>query len=343
MLGQQRWRFLKSLLPGILLLGLLSGFTACSQNSAVGGFSIKDRQALGKLLPVDSVVPLEQRVAEIPDSILNVWQRMDAAMNPQAKHYKPYQLTADEQRQFTQAIATLPLPWRKIMQQKLSHFFFVDQLLGGGITDWIITKENSRAYTMILNPALFKASAKEWLEYRENAFFKKGPYRISVEGMEDVSALQFILWHEVAHLIDFETQHTPINDALLRQHFGFDKTSTPFTRDVWKAGSSGAPQPLPAFDFPARKNLNPYHMNLHKEQMENELLKQTFAEWSQTPFVTIYAASSWAEDYADFAAFIIALSRTGKVPHWLLTKNGQRIAEYSPLKHPMNKSRFIDR
>ena len=110
----------------VLLLVLLGGWTACSQNdqnSAIGGFSIKDRKTFGKLLPVESSKPLEERVATIPDPIFNVWKQADEAMNPQAKTYKPYHLTADEQRQFSQAIAKLPAPWRKIMQQKLSRFF----------------------------------------------------------------------------------------------------------------------------------------------------------------------------------------------------------------------------
>lgn len=327
-----------------LLLVLLGGWTACSQNgqsNAVGGFSIEDRKSLGTLLPVQASKPLEERVADIPGPIFNVWQQMDAAMNPQAKSYKPYQLTADEQRQFTQAIAALPAPWRKIMRQKLTRVFFIDQLLGGGITDWIIDAEDRRAYTMILNPAMFHASAKAWLEMRENTSFKEGPYRIEVEGLEGVSALQYILWHESAHLIDFETQQTPINDALLRQHFGFNKTTTPFAKGVWTPADKEAARPLPAFDFTARSSINPYHMNLNRPQMENAALKQAFEAWSQTPFVTIYASTSWAEDYADFAAFILALNRTGHMPRWLLKRDGETIADFSPLMHPANKQRLI--
>ncbi len=340
MVGKQQWRHLiLQLLLWLLLFGLLGGWTACSQQeSSVGGFSIKDRQTLGQLLPVENTLPLDQRVAEIPDPIFRAWKQADEAINPQAKRYKPYQLTADEQHQFARAIATLPASWQKIMQQKLTRFFFIDHLLGGGITDWIIDAENNRVYTMILNPTLLHVSAKRWLEMRENGSFKLGPYHIEVAGLEDISALEYILWHESAHLIDFETQQTPVNDVLLRQHFGFDKTATPFTRNVWK---SEKPEPVDLFDFSARERINPYHMDLNQPQMQNGALKPAFDAWSHTPFVTIYASTSWAEDYADFAAFILALNRTGHTPYWLLKRDGETIAEFSPLAHTANKQRFI--
>ena len=292
-------------------------------------------------MPVNSSLSLDKRIAKIPDAILNVWKQADKAMNPQADLYKSYTLSAAEQQQFAQAIAKLPTSWQQVMQQKVSRFFFIDQLLGGGITDWVVDAQGERVYTMILNPALFKASAQEWLEMRENSSFAEGPFHLSLNGFENISALQYILWHEAAHLIDFETQQTPVNDVLLRKHFGFDKNVTAFTKNVWKARETAVPQPLSDFDFPARKNINPYRMNIHQTQIDNSVLKQSFMDWKKTPFTTIYASSTWAEDFADFAAFTLAAKLTGKSPQWLLKDNGKTIGQHTPLVHPINKQRLI--
>ena len=50
--------------------------------------------------------------------------------------------------------------------------FFVENLIGAGITDWVIKRETGEQfYTIMLNPRLFHISAKTWLEYRANSMF----------------------------------------------------------------------------------------------------------------------------------------------------------------------------
>ena len=314
---------------------LLTGLAACSQNIETGGISLDGRKTLGAEYPVNPAQPLHRRTASIPDSVLEAWRKMDMTINPQAEQYEAYALSDTQKQQLAQAIATLPRPWQKIMRQKLSRFFFIKNLLGGGITDWIIAADGRLTYTMILNPALFDATASEWLKMRESGSFETGDYRLQISGLQNVSALQFILWHEVAHLIDYENRYTSIADPLMRSYLDLKSNgTTPFMHNVWQSGNQ------PTFDFPARNKLNPYHMNARQPRIANPELPSTFISWQQTPFVTLYAASSPAEDFADFAAFHIARKRSGHEPVWQLVKKEHIVAKYAPLTHPANRARW---
>ncbi len=316
---------------------LFTGLAACSQSVETGGISLKERKTLGTEYPVNPAQPLHRRAAPIPENVLGAWQKMDMAINPQASQYQGYDLSDKQKRQLAQAIATLPRPWQKIMRQKLSRFFFIKNLLGGGITDWIIAADGRLIYTMILNPALFDATASDWLKMREGGSFETGDYRLQISGLQDVSALQFILWHEVAHLIDYENRYTSIADPLMRSYLDLKASgTTPFMHNVWQSSN----QPASGFDFPARSKLNPYHMNAQQPRIANSELPNTFAVWQQTPFVTLYAASSPAEDFADFAAFHIARKSSGHEPVWQLMEKEHIVAKYTPLTHPANRTRW---
>jgi len=140
--------------PG-LLVSFLSVWTACSQQTNSIGFSIEDRKEFGKQIIVPLTQPLAKRIGAIPEKMLQTWKNMDERMNPQASRYQIYQPTMRERQVLQQAIVHLPEAWQKLMLQKLARFYFVDNLLGGGITDWIIAPNGTLQYVMILNPLGF--------------------------------------------------------------------------------------------------------------------------------------------------------------------------------------------
>jgi len=326
--------FFFCILPLFVLLG-------CATPNHHGSFSIDDRKRMGVVLVVDEKLPLAQRVKKIPDAVRSVWQTADLQMNPQAKLYSNHTLSEEEKDKLAEAVAMLPKSWQAVMQKKLVNFYFVDALLGGGITDWVVNAKGQLSYTMILNPDIFTYSAKEWLEIRANGTFEAGEYRLAIDSLESISALQYILWHEAAHVIDFEHHYTLGNDPLIRQYFKSEAKSSPFMDGVWVIGGKQLYQPVSVFNFPTRKMVNPYFMNIHKKQVSNVAMLQSFKDWQNTPFVTLYAATSWAEDYADNAAFRLAQKQTGEGPVWQLTHKKKVMGSFSPLLHPINMQRSL--
>lgn len=311
--------------------------TACEQSETTNGFSIDDRKAIGILLPLDPETPLPQRVARIPNRILDIWQQVDKRINPAATDYRPYELSAEQQQKFAEALDSLPQKWRNTMRKKLTRFFFVENLLGGGITDWIIDTDGKLAYTMILNPALFDVTASQWFSMKENGSFENGAFALRLEGTEGVSALKMILWHESAHLVDFESGYSPIIDPLLRQYKQKILTSTPFTKDVWSMNGTLSPRHA----IPFKDKLNPYGMDRRRQPLPNSTLPQAFKALATSPFASLYAATSPMEDFAELASFAVARNRTGTAPHLALYRYGKRLALSEPLTHPLNRQRLL--
>jgi len=314
---------------------LATGLAACSGTLAAIDFSLESRKELGRQLPVDPDQPLLGRAKPIPPRLLEGWRAADLSMGKQPHRYATHPLSGAERQMLQQALATLPENWQALLRQKLAGIFFVDQLLGGGISDWVVAPDGSVAYTMILNPALFRHTAAEWLDLRENASFAKGPLHLAAGGWDGVSALTYVLWHESAHLLDYERRITPYVEAELRDFRRDPDASSPFTQAVWQK----IDEPLPAFDFENRKSLNPYRMNENKPLLPNRDLASLFDAWSRTPFVSLYASGSWTEDLADFAAFRLQAERSGKEPYWELRNGGKSLGRFEPMGEVLNRER----
>jgi len=171
---------------------------------------------------------------------------------------------------------------------------------------------------------------------KANGSFEEGEYRLVIQGMEGISALELILLHETVHLMDYETHLTPFTDVLAGQYLHLPNHPTRLTREIWQSYR----QPVKNFDYEIRKQMNPYHMDLHKPQASNAKLRQVFTQWKTTPFVTLYASSSWAEDVAELMAFDWLKEPMGKSPTWLLKLNNNVVDSFMPLRHPKNRKRL---
>ena len=223
------------------------------------------------------------------------------------------------------------------LKTKTYPYLFVENLIGAGITDWVINRETGEQfYTIMLNPRLFHMSAKSWLEYRANSMFTGGDYHISYANIPHVSALTYALLHETAHIIDFEQRHTPIVDPLIREYRDVSNSPTAFTQHIWHDYS----QPEPAYDFAYRDQLNAYHLSVKRGYINNAKLPEIFTSLSQRPFVTLYASLSWAEDFADLSA-LYYLQNMGETPLRLQLKKGKEtITDIMPLSSPLNQQRL---
>ncbi|MDQ6984625.1 MAG: hypothetical protein Q9M44_07905 [Ghiorsea sp.] len=311
--------------------------TSCQTVQPSGDITLEQRKVIEQRMPVNIEQPLAQRAALIPEMLLQAWKVADSDLNPIAETYTAYLPSKAEQAQLKQSFDALPQAWQTLLKHKLTRIFFVENLIGGGITDWVINRETGKQfYTIMLNPRLFHVSAKSWLEYRANSMFSQGKYRITYANIPHVSALTYILLHETAHIIDFEQRHTPIVDPLIREYRDVSNTATAFTQHIWHDYS----QPKPTYDFAYRDQLNAYHLSVKRGYIDNAKLPEIFASLSQRPFVTLYASLSWAEDFADLSA-LYYLQTMGEAPLRLQLKKGKEtITDIMPLGYPLNQQRL---
>ncbi|MCF6208155.1 MAG: hypothetical protein L3J61_02050 [Ghiorsea sp.] len=279
---------------------IIVSLSSCQTTAINGDITIEHRKNLEQQMPLHTSQPLHERSEQIPSSLLQAWTVADSGLNPIAETYKAYLPTPAEKELLKQSFNTLPPQWKNILNHKLTRIFFVENLIGAGITDWVINRETGEQfYTIMLNPRLFHTAAKTWLEYRANSMFSHGDYRITYANIPHVSALTYALLHETAHIIDFEKRITPVVDPLIDQYKPINLTPTPFTQNIWQDYT----QPTQNYDFPYRNKLNAYQLSVKRGVIDNQKLPEIFASLTKRPFVSLYACLSWAEDYADFAAF----------------------------------------
>jgi len=323
----------------ISLLTMLIVLTSCQTVATINGdITLEQRKNIEQHMPVQVSQPLYERTAPIPKTLLLAWKVADSGLNPIASSYQVYLPSAIEREQLKQSFKALPPQWQQVLKHKLTRIFFVKNLIGAGITDWVVKRETGEQfYTIMLNPRLFHTTAKTWLEYRANSMFTQGDYHITYANIPHVSALTYALLHETAHIIDFEKRYTPIVDPLIRQYRDVPSTPTAFTQAIW----SNYSQPKAAYDFPYRDKLNAYHLSVKRGYISNTKLPEIFKSLSQRPFVSLYASLSWAEDYADFAAFHY-LQIMGKAPLRLQLKKGKEtIVDITPLNTATNQKRLL--
>ena len=322
-------------LVSCIILITLSG---CQTTSINGDITLEQRKNIEQHMPVQISQPLSGRAAHIPNTLLQAWKVADSGLNPIASSYQAYLPTNAEKAQLKQSFEYLPPQWQDVLKHKLTRIFFVENLIGAGITDWVIKRETGELfYTIMLNPRLLHTTAKTWLEYRANSMFSQGDYHITYANIPHVSALTYTLLHETAHIIDFEKRYTPIVDPLIREYRDVPNTPTAFTQDIWRDYN----QPKAAYDFPYRDKLNAYHLSVKRGYIANNKLPEIFTALSQRPFVSLYASLSWAEDYADFAAFNY-LQTMAKAPLRLQLKKGKEtIVDITPLNTVTNQKRLL--
>lgn len=322
-------------LVSCIILITLSG---CQTTSINGDITLEQRKNIEQHMPVQISQPLSERAAHIPHTLLQAWKVADSGLNPIASSYQAYLPTNAEKAQLKQSFEYLPPQWKHALKHKLTRIFFVENLIGAGITDWVIKRETGELfYTIMLNPRVLHTTAKTWLEYRANSMFSQGDYHITYTNIPHISALTYTLLHEAAHIIDFEKRYTPIVDPLIREYRNVPNTATAFTQDIWSDYS----QPKVAYDFPYRDQLNAYHLNLKRGYITNSKLPEIFNALAQRPFVSLYASLSWAEDYADFSAFNY-LQTMAEAPLRLQLKKGKEtIVDITPLNHATNLKRLL--
>lgn len=260
----------------VLLAALLLARPAAAQTSG---------HELASFSPApDMSRPLEDRVAPIPGWLLKLWSEED-----KIPAYADHALTPREKREFREALAGLPPKMRAAMSERLIAFYFVSNLKGNGITDWVLDA-SSRTYTyMILNPAAFDKTLSQLLTERERSVFRGSP-DLEVDAGPGGSGILYTVAHEGTHAFDFVRGLTPFTEGGLAARLG---VKAPASWDVWKSYG----QPLAEDDYSARSKLHFYGFGA--PELDAAEAPAVCAQLAGSPFSSLYGSRSWAEDAAE--------------------------------------------
>jgi hypothetical protein len=270
-------------------------------------------------IPTALARPAAERIAEAPAAFLE-WARKADRM----PGYASYLPTEDERRLFAEYYGLLPERFKGAFEARVLGVFFVENFLGGGMSDFVFAEDGTEYNILVLNPRILKASLSEWISFRDSSPYQddgKG-LSMSVSCTGDYKALIHTLVHESAHIYDYGFHATPFVEPAIAQG-DMSPSGKPFTKGAWKGYAVREERyTIPNIDRTA-------FYGLGKKLPLSEALEQ-YRSLARTPFASLYDSASWVEDFAESAAWTWLGERLGVEYTVRLLRDGSEILAFSP-------------
>jgi hypothetical protein len=293
--------------------------------------------------------PLEDRVAKPPAFVVDFLSKLDFAIrmgHDNTKDFAPYRAyvpTDAELAEVKGVIEKLPKGISEKIAPRLLGVYFVENLLGSGLSEWVPGPDGTNYYFMVFNPKVLKLDASKWITEKENSNFRSDPaYKLEINIGTGVSGFYYIFYHELAHVYDYIEHVTPgeMNFNTAKKYVelknrGETDNTYPFIDKIW----GGYSKPMPDFDFEGRDKIAFYGMN-GGPNIEISDAPKLYGGLLQSPFVSLYGSMSWMEDFAEYAAMYMSVKKLGWP--WTLTieKDGGVIFE---MKDILDRENTADR
>jgi hypothetical protein len=264
---------------------------------------------------------LIHKIQKAPDFLIKYLSAMDKTDN-----YLPYLPSKEEQALIGKYLKQLPPQFIKCVRERLIGFYFIENFKGAGMTDWVLGPGNEMYFIMILNPETLKTSASKWLSYKDSScfIFDDPSVQIEIDCGPDLREFPEILIHETSHLADYVIGFTPFVEPSIGIIEGERPNKNRFVEDIWKEIFI----PEKKYDFPGRDNLHFYGLKPAALSITNA--ERIYSDLSATPFVSLYASTSWAEDFACLVSFYYITHILQKTYIIRVMKDKKTVFSWSP-------------
>jgi hypothetical protein len=248
--------------------------------------------------------PVEERIGVAPRELLDLLAADNVRHRLTNKPHTPAlseEFLADVRAAFTE----LPEALRRRAADKLVGIYFADDMGSTGFADQVYDAAGTpRAAFVLLDPSVLqKYSANGWATWKEGTPFRPDPaFRLEAiieDSANDnrMSAIQYILLHELAHVLAVGAAFHPnwnLAPARIRStsEFPFFEQSWFIARETQDYASH--------FDyaFPKRKKIA-YYVGARLPGSE---MLAAYESLENTNFPTLYAATHPADDFAESLA-----------------------------------------
>lgn len=246
-----------------------------------------------------------------------VWQRI-APASPEVVEYviadnavngfpnKPSAVTVqgDFTKDVQDAITEMPPQVRALIDKELAGIVFVKNLGGTAYTQFLNSADGLDAGFIVLDvDVLENQTANAWSTWKENTPFKTDAKFKLISKLERKeqdnrkNAIQYILLHEIAHVISINRKFHPRWDKspVGLNPYPFAQLSWVYSKEINGYASHYETQ------FPLRKEVRYYFgAKLAGAQMAN-----VYAQIEDTNYPTLYAATNFGDDFAEsFASYV---------------------------------------
>ena len=233
----------------------------------------------------------------------------------------PHILTAEERSKVEAALASLPALNKRVLEKKLHSLAFVDGIPGEG-TGLTSPEAKTGLYDITLRASIVDESLSTFLTTKERRVFVEdgSGTTVTITGT-GTNALTYVLLHESSHVADKGCGITANPHGRFAEGIWVSlKEMTPSVaaiapRTYFRGGSK-----LPAAEAEA-----------------------TYDALSRTPFVSLYATASEAEDFAELVAWHEILKQhQGNLVIEVTDARGKTLKQWDPLMFPGVQNRFAN-
>lgn len=250
----------------------------------------------------DFTTPIHERVQKAPGFIMDYLEEIDGV-----DYYTPYMPSQEEMDLFEEYIGYLPESYLPILEDRLIAVYFINDMMGSGMADYVVDEDNEVYTILFLNPFVLDLNLDQLVTYKENTcFIPNDDVSITISMSSEYSGLLYILIHEATHIVDYVKQVTPMIEGALAILKDWDISNVPFSESVW------ADYDIP-YDYILLKNrgdITFYGLG-GGPRIDASQAADMYEDLVASPFISIYGSKNWAEDLAEWATF-----------YWLTEKMG---------------------
>lgn len=286
---------------------------------------------------------IRDRVLHAPDIIIDYLRKDNQFQGYKEQPQKPA-IDPEFLSDIINAVVEFPKAVRNHIDKHLVAVFLVEELGGTAYGELLNDFDNNKLGFIVLDVISLNRKANEWAAWRENSpFAMSGMYVIEaeIEPKENdnrKAAIQYILLHEVGHLVGVAKGAHP------NWFEGGHPQKWPFTKLSWLTLERGF-EGKSKFDetFTNRNKLKFY--SFRDAPLSSKEIDETYWQLSKTNFVSLYASTNMYDDFAETYAMyvhVILQKRPWKIR---IKKEDEPIRDITnPIldKRCKNKKRYFD-
>ena len=242
----------------------------------------------------DPNLPPEQRVRAIPADLLRAQAEAD-----RTDRYSPYVPNISERELLAGYLQLLPDEMRRVIRDRLIAFYFVNDFMGSGMTDYLLDEKGEVYVVVYLNPEVLRNDISTWLTQKEStAFYAEPGTGVKIDCGTKYKGLMYILLHEGAHMVDFVEGRTPFVERNFVVSGRGTVADNGYTKGIWK----GYDTPVGRYEV-AKPGAIAFYDQGEQRKIQPEEAVGIYRNLARTPFVSLYGTLNWAEDFAELTAF----------------------------------------
>lgn len=286
---------------------------------------------------------LSDRVYPTPKFILDFYKDFDKDYMDPKNPYMAYTPGEEELKVIRSIIDNIPAKMAADISPRFLGVYFIENMVGSAMTDFLYDGDD--IYTFIVfNPKVLRMSASEWITDKEKSAFQMDSteYDLKIDIGDDIPGFYYIFYHEFAHAYDYVFKVTPGEKSMpsaeqylldLRNRKGC--ADYPFVCRTWESYHV----PHEGTDFDGRDRVTFYGLN-NGPHIKISEAAGIYRALEESPYVSLYGAQSWMEDFAEYVAMYVSSETLGRPWELSITKNG---AEIYHMSQPIRRGNIASR